>query len=282
MKISKKLSGPILANYIAAILYALLITIPLYFVVISSFKDNAGIFGNPLGFPRLWDIQNYFEVQERVEMLRAVMISFLITITSLALLLVISFMAAYGIARIAPRFESKSVGFLTETFFGLGFLIPAFALLVPIFLLAATSGLLYNPMYIISYYVAANLPLSIITLASHMRTIPRDLEESAEIDGANRFQVARHVIFPLTRSGLITILVLNFIAIWNEYIFALILLDSKYRTVQIAMPLLRTFRKVDYGLISAGVVLALIPVYLIFIFFQERIISGMRAGSIKS
>jgi len=78
-----------------------------------------------------------------------------------------------------------------------------------------------------------------------------------------------------------TVSVLNFIGIWNEYIFALMLLDSRFRTIQVAIPLLRTIRKVDYGLISAGVVVALIPVYIVFIFFQERVIQGMLSGSVK-
>jgi ABC-type glycerol-3-phosphate transport system permease component len=114
-----------------------------------------------------------------------------------------------------------------------------------------------------------------------MRGIPRALEEAAEIDGASRFQVLRYVIVPLSRSGIMTVSVLNFIGIWNEYIFALMLLDSRYRTIQVAIPLLRTMRKVDYGLISAGVVAALIPVYLVFIFFQERVIQGMSSGAVK-
>lgn len=268
-------------NYALAILYALIVVTPIYFVVVSSFKDNAGIFNNPLGLPATWGLDNYAEVESRVGMLRAIGVSVAITTLTLLMIVFVGFLAAYGIARIAPKFKNARIGLVTEAFFGLGFLIPAFALLVPVFLLAARSGLLYNPIYLVTYYLAANLPLSILLLSSYMRSIPRDLEEAAEIDGANRVQVIRCVIFPLMRSGIVTIVVLNFINVWNEYIFALLLLDSNYRTAQVAIPLLRTVRSVDYGLISAGVVFALIPVYIVFTVFQERIISGMRAGSVK-
>jgi multiple sugar transport system permease protein len=208
-------------------------------------------------------------------------VSFGITTAALVLIVVVSAAAAYGIARIATRLRNTHLALITEAYFGLGFLIPAFALLVPVFLLAATTGMLYNPLYLILYYVASNLSLSVLMLASHMRGIPRELEEVAEIDGANRFQILRYVILPLSRSGIMTVTVLNFIGIWNEYIFALMLLDSQFRTIQVAIPLLKTMRKVDYGLISAGVVVALVPVYVVFIFFQERVIQGMLSGSVK-
>lgn len=268
-------------NYALAILYALIVVTPIYFVVVSSFKDNAGIFNSPLGLPATWGLDNYAEVESRVGMLRAIGVSVAITTLTLLMIVFVGFLAAYAIARIAPKFKNPRIGLVTEAFFGLGFLIPAFALLVPVFLLAARSGLLYNPIYLVTYYLAANLPLSILLLSSYMRSIPRDLEEAAEIDGANRVQIIRCVIFPLMRSGIVTIVVLNFINVWNEYIFALLLLDSNYRTAQVAIPLLRTVRSVDYGLISAGVVFALIPVYIVFTVFQERIITGMRAGSVK-
>jgi multiple sugar transport system permease protein len=270
-----------LLNYVAVIAYAVIIALPIYYVVVSSFKGNVEIFTAPLGWPKTLDFGNYLKVQERVNALKAMGVSFGITTAALLLIVMISTAAAYGIARIATCFETNWLALMTEAYFGLGFLIPAFALLVPVFLLAATTGMLYNPLYLVLYYVASNLSLSVLMLASHMRCIPRELEEVAEIDGANRFQVLRYVILPLSRSGIMTVSVLNFIGIWNEYIFALMLLNSRFRTIQVAIPLLRTIRKVDYGLISAGVVVALIPVYIVFIFFQERVIQGMLSGSVK-
>lgn len=270
-----------MVNYFVSIAYAVTILLPLYYVLISSFKGNVEIFNNPLGWPETMDFGNYLRVQERVNALRAIGTSFVITTSSLFLILIVSTVAAYGIARVAGRFESKWPALIAEAYFGLGFLIPAFSLLVPVFLLAARSRMLYNPLYLIMFYVASNLSLSILMLSSHMRGIPRELEEAAEIDGASRFQILRYIIVPLSRSGLVTVLVLDFIAVWNEYIFALMLLDSSFRTIQVAIPLLHTAHRVDYGLISAGIVAALVPVYIVFVFFQERIIQGMFAGSVK-
>ena len=149
-----------------------------------------------------------------------------------------------------------------EAIFSLGFLIPGLAILMPIYLMAAKAGLLYNPIALIIVYPAFNLPLSMILLTGFMRKLPRELEESAVMDGGNVLQIIFHIFLPLCTPGIITVLVLNFINIWNEYLFALILMDSDNRTIQLATALLRASqRSVDYGLIAAGVVISMIPVY---------------------
>ncbi len=263
-------------GYTFAIVYALFIIIPLYFVFISSFKENTEIFSAPLSLPETWSLAKYALAQERVNIVRAMGVSFLITTGAEALTLLLSFMAAYAIARFRiPEARWMEMGF------GMGFLIPVFAVLVPVFLLAAKTGLLYNPLFLVMFYAASRLPLTIMVLASNMREIPRELEECAVIDGANVVQTMRHVFFPLVRSGIATVLILNFLYVWNEYLFALILLSQKTRTVQLVIPLLKSERLVDYGLVSAGIIISLLPPYLIFMFFQERVMKGMMGGAVK-
>ncbi len=264
-------------SYTLAILYALAIIIPVYFVVVSSLKDNLEIFGSPLSLPQNWSLAKYALAQERVNIINTMVTSFWITLASEILTLGISFIAAYALARI-PVGSSRWV----ETIFGTGFLIPTFAVLVPVFLLAANTGLLYNPLFLVLFYVGSRLPLTIILLASHMRGIPSELEESAVIDGANRLQLMRHIFLPLSQPAIATVLVLNFIYAWNEYLFALILLSGDTATVQLALPLLRSQRRVDYGLVAAGIVISMIPIYIVFIAFQERIVKGLMGGAIKS
>lgn len=266
----------VIGGYACAILYALCIVIPLYFVFISSFKDNLEIFSNPLALPQNWLLVKYALAQERVNILQAMGGSFLITASAEVLTLLLGFTAAYAIARLQV-IEARWM----EMLFGTGFLIPLFALLVPVFLLAAKSGLLYNPLFLVLFYAASRLPLTIMVLASNMREIPRELEECAVIDGANVLQTMRHVFFPLVRSGISTVLILNFLHFWNEYLFALILLGQKTRTVQLVIPLLRSERLVDYGLVAAGIVMSLLPPYIIFVLFQEQVMKGMLGGAVK-
>jgi len=276
-KIKNSFNIFVLCGYFFSIFYALLIIIPLYFVAVSAFKNNTQVILTPLSLPTALDFKKFIQAQNSVNLLRATMVSTGITLGAELLTLLLAFPAAYAVARIQTRLST-----VMEAIFSLGFLIPGLAILMPVYLMTAKVGLLYNPIALIILYPAFNLPLSIILLASFMRKLPRELEESAVMDGANVLQIMLYIFAPICTPGIITVLVLNFINIWNEYLFALILMDSDNRTVQLATALLRASqRTVDYGLIAAGVVVSLVPVLVVFIFFQEKIMSGMLAGAIK-
>jgi multiple sugar transport system permease protein len=267
----------VLGGYFFSIIYAALILIPLYFIIVSAFKDNSQIILTPLALPAALDFSKFIQAQANVHLFRAGLISIGIATGAEILTLVLAFPAAYAVARIQTRLST-----LVETIFSLGFLIPGLAILMPIYLMTAKAGLLYHPIALVLLYPAFNLPLAMILLAGFMRKLPRELEESAVMDGGNVLQIIFYIFFPICMPGIITVLVLNFINIWNEYLFALILMDSNNRTIQLALALLRANqRAVDYGLIAAGVLISMIPVYIVFVFFQERIMSGMLAGAIK-
>lgn len=269
--------GFVIGGYFFSILYAFLISIPVYFVVISAFKNNSQIILTPLALPATFDFNKFLQAQANVNLVRAMLISVAVAVGAEILTLVLAFPAAYAIARLQTRLAP-----LTEAIFSLGFLIPSLAILMPIYLMTAKAGLLYHPIALVILYPAFNLPLSLILLTSFMRKLPRELEESAVMDGANVLQIIIYIFFPMCMPGIITVLVLNFINMWNEYLFALILMDSNNRTIQLALALLRANqRSVDYGLIAAGVLISMIPVIIIFIFFQDRIMSGMLTGAIK-
>lgn len=269
--------GFTIGGYFFATLYALVIIIPLYFVLISAFKNNTQIISTPLALPSTFSFGKFIQAQAAVSLFHAAMISTIITVGAEALTLLLAFPAAYAIARIRTRLAA-----VVESIFYLAFLIPGLAILIPIYLMVAKSGLLYNPLALILIYPAFNLSLSIILLSSFMRKLPQELEESAVMDGGNILQIIFYIFVPICVPGIITVLVLNFLNIWNEYLFALILMDSDNRTVQLALALLRANqRTVDFGLIAAGVVFSMIPVYIVFVFFQEKIMSGMLLGAVK-
>lgn len=264
-------------GYFFSILYALAIIIPLYFVVISAFKNNNEIILTPLALPAALDFKKFIQAQEHVNLLRAMAVSTGVTVGAELLTLLIAFPAAYAVARIQTRLST-----VVEGIFALGFLIPGLAILMPIYLMTARAGLLYHPIALIILYPAFNLPLSMILLTGFMRKLPRELEESAVMDGGSVLQIIFYLFLPLSTPGIITVVVLNFINIWNEYLFALILMDSDNRTIQLATALLRASqRSVDYGLIAAGVVISMVPVYIAFVFFQDKIMNGMLVGAIK-
>jgi len=262
--------------YFLCIVYALAVTIPLYYVLISAFKNNAQIFGMPLALPTSLDFKNFATAEASAHLLRATLISLGVTAGSEVLVLLLAFPAAYAIARIRTR-----LAVVVEGIFSLGFLVPAFAMLVPVLLLMAQIGVLYDPLSLILFYPAWRLPLSIVVLASYLRTVPREIEESAEMDGANRLQIILHLLFPLARPGVITVVIINFITFWNEFLFALILLSQQNRTMQVALSILKGERLVDYGMLAAGVLISILPVYIMFLIFQEQIVEGLYVGAVK-
>jgi multiple sugar transport system permease protein len=266
----------ILGGYALSFIYVIVIVLPLYYVFVSAFKDNMGIFGAPLALPQAFNLTNFYKAEEVAVLSKAMSISFAVTLGAELLTLALAFPAAYAVARIRT-----SLAPWVELTFSLGFLIPPLAMLVPVFLTTARLGLLYNPLALVLFYPATKLSVSILLLASYLRNVPVELEESAQLDGASRLQMILHIFFPLARPGVITVVVLNFIDFWNEYLFALVLLSSKNRTLQIALTILKNDRLVNYGMIAAGVVMAVIPVYIVFIFFQEQIVRGLYVGAVK-
>jgi multiple sugar transport system permease protein len=264
------------SSYLLAGLYALIVVIPLYFLLVSVFKDNISIFIDPLGIPKTFSLQNFINAIQQGGLAHAIMISIIITGCAELLTLLLAFPAAYAIARIQTR-----MGAIVEAIFSLGFLIPALAILIPVFLTAIRIGLLYNPLMLVIFYPATLLSLTILILASQLRSVPKELEESAVIDGATHMDLIWHVFLPMARPAVVTALLLNFLSVWNEYLFALVLLNTDSRTVQIAVATLKGERIVDYGLIAGGVLISMIPIILLFLFSQEKIMQGMFVGALK-
>ncbi len=263
-------------NYAVAIFYSLLILLPIYFLLVSSFKENQEIYANVLGFPHQWQIVNFKNAIENALLIPSMGISVYVTFGACAVTLLLALPVSYAIAKIPSGLSTW-----IESLFGAGFLIPGLALLVPILMVIVNLKILYNPIALIVVYPATALPMTVYILSSQFRAIPNELEESAEIDGATRLQTLWFVFIPVSLSGITTATILNFIGFWGEYFFALILLTTQSTTVQVAVTMLNTQRVPDYGVIAAGAILVMIPMWIMFIIFQERIAKNPLAGSVK-
>lgn len=260
-------------------LYAATLFVPIYYVFISSFKENNEMFSDPWVPTFSQGISHYVDVWNRLNVPQAVFNSLYITTAAILLTIVLAVPAAYALARSTGR-----LGRLVERVFALGFLIPGFAALVPTLLLAIALGMYHTREYMILYLPAAAQPLSVILLTQFMRTVPAELEESATIDGASRFQILMRVYLPLTAGGIATIAILNFIAFWNEYLFSLILVGTEEakRTLQVAMPTLATnFSFVDNALVSAGTIVSIAPVFLVYAILNRRMENALVEGAVK-
>jgi multiple sugar transport system permease protein len=173
---------------------------------------------------------------------------------------------------------------LLERIYALGFLIPGFASLIPTLLLAIWLGLFHDREFMILYLPASAQPLAVILLTQFMRTVPRELEESARIDGAGTLRILWSIYMPLVRPGIATVAILNFIGFWNEYIYALVIVgaNAQKRTLQVALPTLQGNQGItDYALVCAGTLISVLPVFLVYIILNRRMEDALVQGAVK-
>ncbi|WP_186783405.1 carbohydrate ABC transporter permease [Streptomyces sp. CBG33] len=267
-----------LPAHLLAWLYAALLLVPLYYLLVSAFKTNDQIFGSPFALPTSLSPHNFTEAFTSADLGAAVVNSVLVTALALALTLGLAIPAAFALARSDGR-----LGASVERVFSLGFLVPTFAALFPTFLLAASTGLFHTRAFMVLFLPATAMPLSVVILVQFMRTIPREMEEAARMDGASTFAVLRHVYTPMCMPGIATILLLNFLTFWNEYLYSLVIIgpDPGLRTVQVALPTLKSLTGTDYGILTAGTVLTLVPVWAVYTVLQKRMQQALVSGAVK-
>ncbi|MEU9189071.1 carbohydrate ABC transporter permease [Streptomyces sp. NPDC048484] len=258
--------------------YAVLLIVPLYYFLASAFKTNDEIFAHPFALPTSFGLGNFRTAFDSADLGLAVVNSALVTVFALVLTLALALPAAFALARSTGRAAS-----VMEKVFSLGFLIPTFAALFPTFLLAAATGLFHTRTFMVLFLPATAMPLSVVILVQFMRTIPKEMEEAARMDGASTYAVLRHVYIPMCMPGIATVLLLNFLTFWNEYLYSLVIIgpDPAQRTVQVALPTLKSITGTDYGVLTAGTVLTLVPVWIVYTMLQKRMQQALVSGAVK-
>ena len=204
--------------------YALIVLLPVLNMVLMSFKDYRGIVLSPIGWPREWHWSNYAEAWEKGNLGQLLVNTAIVSIASTAIILLCSSMAAYVIARFA--FRGNQTIYVT---FLAGLAIPVQMLAVPMFVVIRELFLIDSLWSLIFAYSAAGIAFSVFLLVNFIRTIPRDLDEAAFIDGAGPGTIFFMVILPLLRPALTTVAVFNFIAAWNGFFFPLLFVQNPQR-----------------------------------------------------
>ena len=159
---------------------------------------------------------------------------------------------------------------------------PIVLLIIPLFLAMRTLGLLDTFLGVIIGHSTFAIPFAVWMLTSYFSTIPRDLDEAATIDGASRLQAIRLIILPLVMPGVVTAGIYIFITSWNEYLFAMMLSGENVRTVTVALQLFIGEFTIQWGLLTAGGTLIALPVTLLFLLVQKRLVGGLTAGAVKA
>jgi raffinose/stachyose/melibiose transport system permease protein len=261
------------ALYVFLTLYCLLNLFPVLWLVLSSFKSNAEIYENILSMPKEWEFSNYLKAWEAGQIGQYMLNSTFVTVPTLFLVLLFGSMAAYVLARVMPN------NFL-YSYFTLGIIVPVHVILIPTFILIRTLNLTNSHLSLILLYTATNLPLAVFILVGFMRSIPHELEEAATMDGASLVHIFFQIILPISRPGLAIVGTLTFLYCWNEYLFALVMISRReLKTLPQGIYSLRGEWTTDYGILTSGLVLSIIPVIIVYVLFQEQFIKGATAGS---
>ncbi|MFM9280457.1 carbohydrate ABC transporter permease [Paenibacillus jiagnxiensis] len=264
-------------TYLVLGVFAIMNIFPLFWMVVDSFKTEQEYAQNPFSLPTVLQFSNYSKAWEVANMNVYFLNSVIITIASLVLTVLLGALAAYFLS----RFQFKLRG-VTYGLFLLGMIVPIHATLIPIFIIMQKLHLLDSMMSLILPYTAFHLSLTIFILEGFMKGFPKDLEESGVMDGAGVFRIFWSIILPITRPAMATVVILNFIYNWNEYLFALVLINSsELKTLPLGLANFVGIETASLTLQMAALTIALIPILIFYLLLQKQLVNGMTAGSVK-
>jgi trehalose/maltose transport system permease protein len=264
--------------YLLVAFIVLVSVFPFYYAILTSFKSGTAIFEVNY-FPTSFSLANYQSVLTSGSFPRNLLNSLVVATSVVVISLFLAVTAAYALS----RFEFRGRAVLLVTILGVS-MFPQIAVLAGLFELVRATGLHNTPFALIFSYMIFTLPFTVWVLTTFMRELPVEIEEAAIVDGATPWIIIRRVFLPLMWPALVTTGLLAFIAAWNEFLFALTFTSSNnQRTVPVAIGLLsgNTQYEIPWGLIMAASVIVTIPLIVLVLIFQRKIISGLTAGGVK-
>jgi raffinose/stachyose/melibiose transport system permease protein len=266
-----------IALYAIAVVVLLVIVVPLGFSVLGGFRSNAQLAADPVGLPDPWVWTNYQTTLTDPSFYGWVKNSVLIAMITTALVLPAASLAAFVIARY--KFRGRELVF---ALFTLGLLFPVAVAILPLFITLRQTGLLNSPLGIALPQAAFGLPLSIVILRPFFRSIPRDLEDAAAIDGCGPLRFYWSIMLPLSRPVLSTIAVLTIVGSWNAFLLPLLVLFQPGQwTLPLGINNISAQYVTDTAAILAYTTVAMIPALAFYFVAQRQIVSGLTAGGVK-
>ncbi|MBU8880159.1 carbohydrate ABC transporter permease [Bacillus sp. FJAT-29790] len=262
---------------VIGIIIGIIFLVPFYFVLINSVKGFAEILIDAAAWPKEFLFANYAKVWDIINFPRAFWNSLIITVVSNIGLVVITSMAAWKMVRTPGRFSKILFIFIVAAM-----VIPFQTVMIPLMKLGGTLNLTNSIPGLIIMYFGFGVPLSLFLYHGFVKTVPIEIEEAARIDGCSQFGVFWRVVFPLLKPITVTVVILNTLWIWNDFLLPLLVLqDAELRTIPLATSsfFAQYTKQWDMGL--AALMLGITPVIIFFLFLQKHIIKGIASGSIK-
>ena len=273
----KRLVGSRALFFTVMTVLAAIYTLPLMWMVMSSFKTNSEIFSSPLSLPTSIDFSTWVDAWVVGNLGRYVFNSLFITSLSVLTILVFSALAAYAFS--VFDFKAKGVFF---AMFALGLLMPIQSYFIAqnsLFELLSIKGHRWT---LIVPYAAMGIPLAIYLLKVYLDGLPRQLFDAARIDGASDMKMFRVIVLPLLRPGLATVAVFSILASWNEFLLALLYVtNDKYKTIPTGLLAFSSRYVTDYQLLFSALTIVTLPMIVIYVIFHRQVIAGITDGSLK-
>lgn len=251
---------------------------PFLYMLSTSFKQQTLLFETPPRFiPKHGTLENYAEAWQSNSFGRYFLNSVIVAVLTTILSVWLSSMMAYAFARF--RFPGQRLLFALLL---VGLIVPAIMLIIPQFLLAKQLGLIDSRAGLVVFYVGTTLALNVFLLRGFFEGIPYELEEAMVVDGAGAFRRYRQLILPLSRPALATVTIFSFIASWDEFAWALTIINTpEKRTLPIAIALFQGQYLTSWNIVFAASVIAIVPVVAVFLIFQRHFVSGLTAGAVR-
>jgi len=267
-----------LLRHLLLILFLLFTAYPMLWMALCAFRTEGDAQAHPLAIPTKLVLDNMANVFRSGSFGSAYINSLMLCTASVAIAVTISALAAFAFAQMS--FKGKNLLFYL---FILGMMIPIHVTLIPLNRLLGSSGLGIKGglMALAGPYIGFALPVSILILKGAFSSLPKDLMDAARVDGCNSIQVFLHVAIPLSRPALATVVIFNFLTMWNEFSFALTLLGPGVRTLPLALNDFKGEHDIMITQTSAALLLVVLPLIVVYVFAQKHIIRGLTAGAVK-
>jgi len=278
---SRRAAGAVpaaLIRYLLLVIGALVMVTPFVYMVSTSFKAQAYVLTIPPQFiPHPATTTNYSDAWGSQDFSRYFLNSLVVAIASTAISLLLSSMMAYAFARF--DFAGRELLFRILL---LGLMVPAIMLIIPQFILAKYLGLLDSLTGLIVFYVAGSLSLNTFLLRGFFQSIPAELDQAMEVDGAGPWVRYYRLVLPLAKPALATATIFTFLASWDEFPWALTIINTpQKRTLPLAIQLFQGQNATQWGLVFAASLIAIVPVIVVFLVFQRYFVQGLTSGAVK-
>jgi len=263
--------------YIPLIIFLLFLLFPFYWTFVTSIKPEKELYSNVITYwPNNISFESYKKLFTSFNFLKPMTNSLLVAISTTIISLTVSLFAAYAFSRYKFKGKKYFMGiFLTNNMF------PRVLLLIPLYAIMRNIGILYTPFALMLSYTTFTIPFSIWLLSGYLRDLPISLEEAAMIDGATRAQAFIKIVLPVLAPCIVATGAYVFMTSWNEYVFAVMFTNEASRTIPVALKNLIGQLGVEWGMLTAGGIITIIPVCIMFFFAQKRLTEGLTAGAVK-